>query len=100
MIVKKDMKGLLIMKEFNERCYLIKYKLWDSNGGSFRYATNPTYKEKYEYYNRLERDKFIQSYIYLKRQEENGLHISDVDCYFSELKKLSEEQMNKIINQI
>lgn len=87
------------MKDSNERVYLIKYKIYDSNGGSFKYSLNPSYKEERLYFSRNERDKFISKYISLK-QKDKELYINDVECYFAELKLILDNEMKTIIERI
>lgn len=84
--------------ELEERVYLIKYKMWDSNGGSFRYATSPTYAEHRLYYSRDERDKFISKYLYLKGKDD--MYFTDIECYYSNLTLLTGVDMRALINQI
>jgi hypothetical protein len=89
---------MVIMKNSNERVYLIKYKLYDACGGSFKYALNPRYEERREYFSRLERDKFISRYVYLKNKDE--MYIGDVECYFAELKLILDNEMETLIERI
>ena len=42
-----------------DRVYIIKYNLYESLGGGFKYALNPQFSEKIEYFDKFERDKYI-----------------------------------------
>lgn len=86
------------MYKLDERIYLLKYKQWDSNGGSFRYAINPTYTEHRLYYSRYERDNFIAKYLYLTGKDD--MYFTDIECYFSEMKQINDDQMKKLIKSI
>lgn len=87
------------MKDSNERVYLIKYKIYNACGGSFKYAMNPQYEERKEYFSRLERDEFIKKYIHLKEKDKE-MYIDNIECYFAELKSISDYEMKSIIERI
>ena len=78
------------------RIYAIKYKLYHSNNGCFKYAFNPSFEYKTELFLRNERDRFIERYQKLVKGSD--FYYDDIKCFVGELKEI--EDMDSVINAI
>ena len=81
-----------------DRLYIIKYKIYEAQGGSFKYATNPKYEERILVYKKEDRDEWIKKYLSLTSPEKE-LYIEDVVCYYTDtFNKIKD--MNAVINAV
>lgn len=79
------------------RVYIIKYRLYASNEGAFKYATKPKYEECILYFPRLKRDEFIKKYKGLKEYESQG-KVDNIETFISIPEKI--ENMKEIIEAL
>lgn len=80
-----------------KRVYAIEFNLYESKGGSFKYAFNPKYERKIEYFDKTERDKFINRYLSLIEPNKD-LYIDNIKCYVADLNPI--EDMESVINAV
>lgn len=93
--------GIIILNGGNmERLYIITYRLYEPNGGSFRYAANPSYVDQVLYYNKSERGEFIAKYNHLKEKEQNDIYIDNIKCMYVDTFNDITDKMDDIINAI
>ena len=78
------------------RIYAIKYKLYHSNSGGFKYALNPSFEYKTELYLKNERDKFIERYQ--KLMKGSDFYYGDIKCFVGELEEI--DDMDSVINAV
>jgi hypothetical protein len=80
-----------------ERIYIISYKFYHVNNGMFKFAENPKFENRIIYFQKEERDKFIECYKDLIKPEKD-LYVDNIECYTSIPEKIND--MKKIINAI
>lgn len=71
------------MDEFNEleNIYIIKYKIYQANGGSFKYASNAKYEDRIVFYKYSERQEFIKEVLRLHKVQEQDLYVDDIKIF-------------------
>ena len=59
--------------------YIITYSMYESSHGFFRYAARPTKTSGIHYFNKSERESFIERAEYLIK---NDMYFDDIKLYF------------------
>lgn len=84
--------------DVKRRIYSIEYDEFESKGGSFKYSPNPEVQNKKEFFDRKERDRFIERFLYLKSKD---MIFDNVRCFVcTEIKNITEKEMENLINTI
>ena len=79
------------------RVYVIEYDIYESSGGSFKYAANPKKEKVTVFFPKTERDRFIQQYLELTKSEKD-LYIDNIKCYTAILEEIT--NMKNIIDAV
>lgn len=83
------------------RLYIISYKMFEAQGGSFKYASNPKSSEKTETYSREEREMFFRRWEYLHKDDLQFVniqaHYADLDS--NKLVELKQKHIDKLKQQ-
>ena len=79
------------------RLYILKYKIYFPRGGLFKYAPDPNFEERIEYYQQDERDKWIKAYKNINSPAKSH-YIEDVVCYYTDT--FTVVDMDTVINAI
>jgi len=80
------------------RIYILKYKLYRPNGGSYKYAENPSYDPIIKFFQKGKRDKFIKAYQWASSKED--LEVGDIKCLLCDNPINITNEMENIINAI
>lgn len=79
-----------------KRIYVIEWDLYEAQGGTFKYSLNPILHREQECFDKTERDKFIQKYLYLS--EKCYMYVDNIQCYVADLEPI--EDMQSIIDAV
>ena len=80
------------------RIYILEYKLYLPNGGSYKYAENSDFEKIQLFYKREKRSEFIEKYQWAKK--ESDLTTGDVRCYVIEKPLEITDRMDELIDAL